>query len=49
MAAVRADLVFTGGRIWTGIERRRPEDTLVVLDGRIAAIGPYDEDRKSVV
>lgn len=43
MAAARADLVFTGGRIWTGIERRRPEDTLVVLDGRIAAIGPYDE------
>jgi predicted amidohydrolase YtcJ len=43
VAAARADLVLTGGRIWTGIERRRPEDTLVVRDGRIAAIGPYDE------
>ena len=42
-AAPRADLVLTGGRIWTGIERRRPEDTLVVRDGRILAIGPYDE------
>lgn len=42
-AAPRADLVLTGGRIWTGIERRRPEDTLAVIDGRIAAIGPYEE------
>lgn len=42
-ASQRADLVLTGGRIWTGIEKRRPEDTLVVRDGRIAGIGPYDE------
>jgi predicted amidohydrolase YtcJ len=35
----RADVMFTGGRIWTGIERRGPLDTVAVRNGRIAGIG----------
>ncbi|MFN8621559.1 MAG: amidohydrolase [Chloroflexota bacterium] len=41
----RVDLVLTGGRIWTGGERPRPADTLVVADGRIAGLGQAHELR----
>ncbi len=43
MAVERVPLVFTGGRIWTGGRSRRPADTLVVRDGRIAALGPSED------
>jgi predicted amidohydrolase YtcJ len=35
----RADVMFAGGRIWTGVERRGPLDTVAVRNGRIVGIG----------
>ncbi len=35
----RADVMFTGGRIWTGVEHRGPLDTVAVRAGRIAGMG----------
>jgi predicted amidohydrolase YtcJ len=41
----RVDLVLTGGRIWTGGERSRPADTLVVAEGRVVGLGQAHELR----
>ena len=35
----RADIMFTGGRIWPGVERRGPLDTVAVRGGRIVGMG----------
>ena len=35
----RADMMFTGGRIWPGTERRGPLDTVAVRGGRIVGMG----------
>jgi hypothetical protein len=33
------DVLFTGGRVWTGLGRASSADALAVRDGRVAAIG----------
>lgn len=35
----RADILFTGGHVWTGIERRAPLDSVAIRDGRIVGVG----------
>ena len=35
----RADVLFTGGHVWTGIERRGPAEAVAVRGGRIMDVG----------
>src|SRR6476620_4254729 len=35
----RAEVMFTGGPIWPGVERRGPLDTVAVRAGRIVGMG----------
>jgi hypothetical protein len=38
-----ADLIFSGGRVWTGVPGRPLAEALAVRDGRIAGVGRDDE------
>jgi predicted amidohydrolase YtcJ len=35
----RADVVFTGGHVWTGLDRRDPVDTVAARGGRSVGVG----------
>jgi predicted amidohydrolase YtcJ len=35
----QADVMFTGGHVWTGLDRRDPIDTVAVRRGRIVGVG----------
>ena len=35
----RADILFTDGHVWTGLERRAPVDSVAVLAGHIVGVG----------
>jgi predicted amidohydrolase YtcJ len=35
----RAEVLFTGGHVWTGLDRRDPIDTVAVRGGRIVGMG----------
>ncbi len=39
MGEDRADILFTGGHVWTGLDRRDPIDTVAVRHGRIVGVG----------
>lgn len=39
MGEDRADILFTGGHVWTGLDRREPIDTVAVRGGRIVGMG----------
>jgi predicted amidohydrolase YtcJ len=43
-----ADLVLTGGRIWTGDAARSSAEAVAVRDGRITAVGPAGAVRQTV-
>lgn len=38
-----ADLILTGGAVWTGVAGRQPAEALAVRDGRIVAVGGATE------